>query len=76
MMGKSLRSVIDNALTKIRFLSLNTTELADMLKKLLLVTIDEALSILLNKLCTKCKIPMPIGFSSNKKSRQTCNFKI
>ncbi|XP_053981460.1 BTB/POZ domain-containing protein 2-like [Hylaeus anthracinus] len=62
---KSLKSVIGNALLKIRFLSLTPQEFAEGPGMSLLLTKDEAFAILMNILCTGNKAPMPEGFSTN-----------
>ncbi|XP_024874977.1 BTB/POZ domain-containing protein 1 isoform X2 [Temnothorax curvispinosus] len=67
--GKSLKSVIGNALLKIRFLSLTPQEFAEGPGMSPLVTKDEALAILMNILCTGNKTPMPEGFCTNSNSR-------
>ncbi|XP_077272360.1 BTB/POZ domain-containing protein 1 isoform X1 [Temnothorax americanus] len=67
--GKSLKSVIGNALLKIRFLSLTPQEFAEGPAMSPLVTKDEALAILMNILCTGNKTPMPEGFCTNSNSR-------
>ncbi|KAL6267349.1 BTB/POZ domain-containing protein 6-like [Pogonomyrmex barbatus] len=67
--GKSLRSVIGNALLKIRFLSLMPQEFAEGPGQSPLLTKDEAFAILMNILCTGNKTPMPEGFCINSNSR-------
>ncbi|XP_076633011.1 BTB/POZ domain-containing protein 2 [Colletes latitarsis] len=67
--GKFLRSVIGNALFKIRFLSLSPQEFAEGPGMSLLLTKDEAFAILMNILCTRNKAPMPEGFSTNAHNR-------
>ncbi|XP_076178547.1 BTB/POZ domain-containing protein 1 isoform X2 [Ptiloglossa arizonensis] len=67
--GKSLKSVIGNALLKIRFLSLSPQDFAEGPGMSLLLTKDEAFAILMNILCTGNKEPMPEGFSTSIHSR-------
>ncbi|XP_043518638.1 uncharacterized protein LOC122533212 [Frieseomelitta varia] len=67
--GKSLKSVIGNALSKIRFLSLSAQEFAEGPGMSPLLTQDEIFAILMNTLCTGNKAPMPEGFSTNSHSR-------
>ncbi|XP_071575245.1 uncharacterized protein [Temnothorax nylanderi] len=67
--GKSLKSVIGNALLKIRFLSLTPQEFAEGPGMSPLLTKDEAFAILMNILCTGNKTPMPEGFCTNSNSR-------
>ncbi|XP_072750296.1 uncharacterized protein [Anoplolepis gracilipes] len=67
--GKSLKSVIGNALSKIRFLSLTPQEFAEGPGMSLLLTKDEAYDILMNILRTDNKTPMPEGFCTNSNSR-------
>lgn len=67
--GKSLKSVIGNALSKIRFLSLSAQEFAEGPGMSPLLTQDETFAILMNTLCTGNKAPMPEGFSTNSHSR-------
>ncbi|CAK9830737.1 BTB/POZ domain-containing protein 6-A [Anthophora retusa] len=63
--GKALKSVIGNALSKIRFLSINPQEFAEGPGMSPLLTKDETFAILMNILCTGNKAPMPEGFSTN-----------
>ncbi|XP_012215292.1 BTB/POZ domain-containing protein 6-B [Linepithema humile] len=85
--GKSLRSVIGNALLKIRFLSLTPEEFAEGVGVSPLLTQDEAFAILMNISCRNKipmpegnKVPMPEGFSTDRDNRmkplkiQTTNF--
>lgn len=67
--GKSLKSVIGNALLKIRFLSLTPQEFAEGPGMSSLLTKDEAFAILMNILCTGNKTPMPEGFCTTSNSR-------
>ncbi|XP_026674928.1 BTB/POZ domain-containing protein 6-B-like isoform X2 [Ceratina calcarata] len=68
--GKSLKSVIGNALSKIRFLNLSHKEFAEGLGASLLLTQDEAFAILMNIICTSnSKTPMPKEFSTNTQRR-------
>ncbi|XP_011153908.1 uncharacterized protein LOC105191868 [Harpegnathos saltator] len=67
--GKSLKSVIGDALSKIRFLSLTPQEFAEGPGMSPLLTQDEAFAILMNLLCTGNKTPMPEGFCTNSNSR-------
>lgn len=67
--GASLKSVIGNALSKIRFLSLSAHEFADGPGVSSLLTQDESFAILMNILCSGNKTPMPEGFSTNMNSR-------
>ncbi|NP_001153390.1 BTB (POZ) domain containing 2-like isoform X1 [Nasonia vitripennis] len=62
---KALKSVIGNALTKIRFLTLTPQEFAEGPGKSPLLTQQEAFSILMNISSPKSKVPMPEGFSMN-----------
>ena len=62
--GKFLKSVIGNALSKIRFLSLSPQEFAEGPGMSPLLTQQEAFAILMNILCTGNKAPMPEGFSN------------
>jgi len=67
---KCLKSVIGNALLKIRFLSLTPQEFAEGPGLSPLLTKDEAFAILMNILCTGTKtMPMPEGFCTNSNSR-------
>lgn len=68
--GKSLKSVIGSALSKIRFLSLTPHEFAEGPGMSPLLTKDEAFAILMTILCTGNKAPMPEGFSTNTNSRR------
>ncbi|CAK9806501.1 BTB/POZ domain-containing protein 6-A [Anthophora quadrimaculata] len=67
--GKALKSVIGNALSKIRFLSLSPQEFAEGPGMSPLLTQDETFAILMNILCTGNKAPMPEGFSTNLNGR-------
>ncbi|XP_015189187.1 PREDICTED: BTB/POZ domain-containing protein 6-like [Polistes dominula] len=67
--GKSLKSVIGNALSKIRFLTLTPQEFAESPGMSPLLTQDEAFAILMNILCTENKSPLPEGFSSDTHNR-------
>lgn len=67
--SKSLRSVIGNALTKIRFLTLTPQEFAEGPAGSLLLNQDEAFAILRNISSSERKWPMPEGFSTNVQSR-------
>lgn len=67
--GKTLRSVIGDALSKIRFLSLEPQEFAEVAGMSPLLTRDESFAILMNILCTGNKAPMPEGFSINPQGR-------
>ncbi|XP_014238626.1 BTB/POZ domain-containing protein 2-like isoform X1 [Trichogramma pretiosum] len=66
---KALRSVIGNALTKIRFLNLTPKEFAEGPGKSALLMQEEAFSILMNISSPNSKVQMPEGFSMNKVSR-------
>ncbi|XP_058795953.1 uncharacterized protein LOC131666901 [Phymastichus coffea] len=59
---KALRSVIGNALTKIRFLTLTPQEFAEGPGKSPLLTQQEAFAILMNISSNKSVFPMPEGF--------------
>jgi len=59
---KSLRSVIGNALSKIRFLSLSNKEFAESVGMSPLLIQDESFAILMNICSSKNKISMPEGF--------------
>lgn len=67
--GKSLKSVIGNALSKIRFLSLTPHEFAEGPGLSPLLTQDEAFAIIMNILCSGNRAPMPEGFCTNSHSR-------
>lgn len=67
--GKSLRSVIGNALSKIRFLCLSPQQFAEGPGMSALLSQDEAFAILMNIICTENKVPMPEGFSTESMSR-------
>ncbi|KAK2587209.1 hypothetical protein KPH14_002952 [Odynerus spinipes] len=67
--GKSLKSVIGNALSKIRFLTLTPQEFAKSPGVSPLLAQDEAFAILMNILCTENKAPLPEGFSSDTHNR-------
>ncbi|XP_012266669.2 uncharacterized protein LOC105692200 [Athalia rosae] len=67
--SKSLRSVIGNALTKIRFLTLTPQEFAEGPARSSLLNQDEAFAILMNISSSESRWPMPEGFSSNNQSR-------
>ncbi|KAM0732003.1 BTB/POZ domain-containing protein 2 [Formica fusca] len=69
--GKSLKSVIGNALSKIRFLSLTPQEFAEGPSMSPLFTKDEVFDILINMLRTDNKTPMPEGFCTNSNNRTT-----
>jgi len=60
--GKVLRSVIGNAFSKLRFLSLTPKEFADGPGMSLMLSQDEAFAILMNILCSHNKTSMPEGF--------------
>ncbi|XP_011506518.1 PREDICTED: BTB/POZ domain-containing protein 6-like isoform X2 [Ceratosolen solmsi marchali] len=62
---KALKSVIGNALTKIRFLTLTPQEFAEGPGKSLLLMQQEAFSILMNISSNKSNVPMPEAFSIN-----------
>ena len=62
--GKCLKSVIGNALSKIRFLTLSPQKFAEGPGMSPLLTRDETFAILMNKLCSSNKISMPEGFST------------
>ncbi|XP_076245243.1 uncharacterized protein LOC143185844 [Calliopsis andreniformis] len=66
--GKSLRSVIGNALSKIKFLCLSPQQFAEGPGMSALLTQDEAFAILMNIICTENKVPMPEGFSTESPS--------
>lgn len=66
---KALRSVIGNALTKIRFLTLSPQEFAEGPGKSLLLTQQEAFAILMNISSRNSDKSMPDGFSLNNHSR-------
>ncbi|KOC67580.1 BTB/POZ domain-containing protein 6-A [Habropoda laboriosa] len=74
--GKSLKSVIGNALSKIRFLSLNPQEFAEGTGMSPLLTQDETFAILMNILCTGNTTPMPEGFSTNLQGRANLHLDI
>lgn len=67
--SKSLRTVIENALTKIRFLTLTPQEFADGPGRSPLLMQNEAFSILMNISSSESKWPMPDGFSTNSQIR-------
>ncbi|XP_034951671.1 uncharacterized protein [Chelonus insularis] len=62
---KCLRSVIGNALSKIRFLTLTPQQFAEGTGRSLLLTKDEAFAILMNVSSSGSNIPMPEDFSTN-----------
>lgn len=66
---KSLKSVIGNALTKIRFLTLTPQEFAEGPGKSMLLTQQEAFALLMNISSCNTEKPMPEGFSTNTQSR-------
>ncbi|XP_076221047.1 BTB/POZ domain-containing protein 2-like isoform X2 [Nomia melanderi] len=66
---KSIRSVIGNALSKLRFLTLSPREFAEGPAMSLLLIQEEAFPILMNILCTCKKPSMPEGFSLNRVKR-------
>ncbi|XP_023247125.1 BTB/POZ domain-containing protein 6-like isoform X2 [Copidosoma floridanum] len=67
--AKSLRSVIGNALTKIRYLTLSPQEFAEGPGKSPLLTQQEAFALLMNVSSRNSEIPMPEGFSTNTQRR-------
>ncbi|KAK0087047.1 hypothetical protein PV325_001828 [Microctonus aethiopoides] len=67
--SKSLRSVIGNVLSKIRFLTLTPQQFAECTGKSLL-SVDEAYAILSNISSSSSNIPMPEGFSTNPRHRR------
>ena len=67
--SKSLKSVIGNALTKIRFLTLTPQEFAEGPGKSPLLTQEEAFSILMNISSCNSGTPLPEGFSTNTERR-------
>ena len=67
--SKALKSVIGNALTKIRFLTLTPQEFAEGPGKSALLTQQEAFSILMNISSNKSKVLMPEGFCLNNNIR-------
>ena len=66
---KSIKSVIGNALTKIRFLTLTPQEFAEGPAKSLLLTQEEAFALLMNISSPNCEQSMPEGFCTETKSR-------
>ncbi|XP_012273961.1 BTB/POZ domain-containing protein 2 isoform X2 [Orussus abietinus] len=72
--GKSLKSVIGNSLSKIRFLTMTPEEFANGPGKSPLLTQNEAFAILMNISSSESKFPMPEGFSINLQKRM-CPFK-
>lgn len=66
---KSLKTVIGNTLTKIRFLTLTPQEFAEGPGKSLLLTQQEAFFLIMNIASPNCEQPMPEGFSTNTQSR-------
>ncbi|XP_015430378.1 PREDICTED: BTB/POZ domain-containing protein 2-like [Dufourea novaeangliae] len=67
--GKLLRSVIGDALLKIRFLRLSPQEFAEGPGISPLLTQTEAFAILMNIVCVGNKTPMPEGFSTDARNR-------
>lgn len=67
--AKSLKSVIGNALTKIRFLTLTPQEFAECPGRSKLLTQQEAFAILMNISSSESKVDMPEEFSLNTQSR-------
>ena len=70
--GKSLRSVLGPAISKIRFLTLNPSQFAEGPALSPLLSQDESFAVLLNISSTSasCKIPLPEGFSNSVESRR------
>lgn len=66
---KALKSVIGNALTKIRFLTLTPQKFAEGPGNSPLLTSEEAYLIFMNISSNKSKVQMPEGFSLNTSSR-------
>lgn len=67
--GKCLKSVLGNALSKIRFLTLTPQEFAESPGMSPLLTQQEAFAIVMNILCKENKAPLPEGFSSDTRNR-------
>lgn len=67
--SKAMRSVIGNALTKIRFLTLTPQEFAEGPGKSPLLMQQEAFAILMNISSNKSELSMPEGFSDNSNTR-------
>ena len=67
--SKSLRSIIGNSLTKIRFLTLTPQEFAEGPGRSLLLTQEEAFNILMSISSSDSKINVPEGFSTSTQSR-------
>lgn len=63
--SKTLKSVVGNALSKIRFLTLTPQQFAEGPGKSPLLSRDEAFAILMNVSSSGSDIPMPDGFSKN-----------
>lgn len=80
--GKILKSVVGDALVKIRFLSLAAQEFAEHVSTSSLLTQSESYAIVMNILCSESKTSMPEGFSINRNGRtkplplQTTNFPV
>lgn len=70
--GKSLRSVLGPAISKIRFLTLTPSQFAEGPALSPLLSQDESFAVLLNISSTSasCKIPLPEGFSNGVESRR------
>jgi len=70
--GKSLRSVLGPAISKIRFLTLTPSQFAEGPALSPLLSQDESFAVLLNISSTSasCKIPLPEGFSNSVESRR------
>lgn len=70
--GKSLRTVMGPAISKIRFLTLTPQQFAEGPALSPLLSQDESFALLLNISCTSasCKIPLPEGFSNSVESRR------
>lgn len=66
---KSLKTVIGNALTKIRFLTLSPQEFAEGPGKSLLLSQEEAFALLMNISSRNSEAAMPEGFTTNSQVR-------
>ncbi|XP_043287444.1 uncharacterized protein [Venturia canescens] len=73
---KSLRSVADEPLSRIRFLTLTPTEFADGPGKAEILDRNEILAVLMNLVSDKSTIPVPPGFSNEKNPRNRVRHKI
>ncbi|EZA57597.1 hypothetical protein DMN91_002406 [Ooceraea biroi] len=67
--GKVLRSILGDAFSKLRFLSLTPQEFAEGPGMSPMLSQDESFGILMNILCTANKTPLPEGFCTISNSR-------